>query len=450
MQTTHNRHMHTMLQRAATLWTPLAALALTGGAAAAQDLIPKAAPQSEPIVIRGATLHTVSGDVIEGGDLLFVDGKIKALGKSGVDRSAARVIDATGKHVFPGFVAATSTLGLNEIGAVDMTIDTSEAGSINSEVYAAVAVNPDSWHIPVARRNGVLVAGVFPQGGLIPGRVSAIQLDGWTWEDMALERHAGLAISWPFMGERPQRFRRFGGGGSNSADQIAELDGFFDAAEAYVAAKAADATLDTDLRYEALRPILAGEAPVYVSLSTREQAESALPWAAERGLKIAVFGGRDVLDYVELLKRHDVMVAVSGTFRLPARRDQSFATTFELPGQLESAGVRWCMTSSDRDSSNLRNLPYEAAAAVAHGLAPEVALRSVTLGPAEFLGIADRVGSLEVGKDATLFISDGDPFELTTKIEHAFVQGREVALVDKQTALSDKYREKYRQLGLLK
>lgn len=431
----------------------LAATLLVAGTAAAQDLIPKAAPQTDPILVRGATLHTVSGEVIEGGQLLFANGKIVSLGKGDVGGNGAIVIDGAGKHVYPGFVAATSTVGLNEVGSVDMTIDTSEAGTINSEVYAAVAVNSDSWHIPVARRNGILVAGVYPQGGLVPGRVSVMQMDGWTWEDMALEPHAGLAVNWPFMGTRSGRFGRFrrgGGGGGGAEAQIERLDDFFDAAEAYVAAKASDPTLATDLRFEALRPILAGEAPLFLSLTSREQAESAIPWAVERGLKPAVYGGGEILDYVELLKRHDVPVALTGTMRMPRRRDVSYASTFELPGRLEESGVRWCMTMTSMDPANLRNLPYQAAAAVPYGLSPEAALRSLTLGPAEFLGVADRVGSLDAGKDATLFIADGDPLELTTKIERAFVQGREIALVDKQTALADKYREKYRQLGKIR
>ncbi len=438
--------MTRLTMKTMTLAVSFTALTMAGWA---QDLIPKGAPQTAPILIRGATIHTVSGDVIEKGDLLFADGKITGIGTS-LEADGADVIDGAGKHVFPGFVAATSTVGLTEISSVDMTIDTSEAGSLNPEVYAAVAVNPDSWHIPVARRNGVLVAGVFPQGGRIPGRVSAMQMDGWTWEDMALERDAGLSISWPFMGVRSSRFRRFRGGNENATEEVDKLEALFAAAEAYLAAKKADPTLKTDQRFEAMGPAIRGEKPVYLQLSSREQAESALTWADKRGLKPMIVGGGNALTYVDLLKRYDVMVAVTGTFRMPRRRDLSYASTFELPGKLEAAGVRWCMTTSDRDSANLRNLPYEAAAAVPYGLAPEDALRSITLSAAQFLGVDDRVGSLEKGKDATLFVADGDPLELTTKIEHAFIQGRASILTDKQTALAAKYRTKYRQKGLIK
>lgn len=423
----------------------IAACALGASTGLAQDLVPKASPQKAPIILRGATLHTISGDVVVGGDLLFDEGKIVSVGKEQARAEGAEVIDAQGKHVLPGFVLATSTLGLVEVESVDMTIDTSEAGSIKPEVYAAVAVNPDSWWLPVARRNGVLVAGVFPQGGLIPGRVSTMHMDGWTWEDMAIEAHGGLAVNWP--SQRPSRFRRFRGGGGDGAnaaqEQVDRIDRFFDAAEAYFTAKKADETVPTDLRFEAMSDVLAGEEHVYLSVTTKDQAESAIAWAVERGLKPAVFGGRDAASFVDTLKRHDVPVAITGSNRLPHRRDLSYRSTYELPKLLDDAGVKWCMSMRPRDSANARNLPYEAASAIAHGLSPEAALRAVTLGPAEFLGVADRLGSLEEGKDATLLLCDGDPFELDTKIERAWIAGAETLLADKQTALYEKYKKKY-------
>ncbi|MEE2939802.1 MAG: amidohydrolase family protein [Planctomycetota bacterium] len=423
------------------------ALLLSGAAASAQDLAPKAAPQTRPVLLRGWTVHTVAGAAIEGGDLLFEGGRIKAVSRTPLELDGdVEVIDATGKHVLPGFVLATSTLGLVEVESVDMTIDMTEAGSFNPEVYAAVAVNPDSWWLPVARRGGVMVAGVFPQGGVIPGRASVMQLDGWTWEDMALVRDAGLGLSWP--GDFSGRFRR-ASSSSNAEDRIAAVDRLFDAAEAYVAAKAADPAIPTDLRYESMRGVLDGSKPVFVSLTTRPQAEAALGWGKRRGLRMAVVGGRDALAYVDLLKRHDVPVAITGTHRLPHRRDLSHRTTYQLPKFLESHGVRWCISMRPRDSANARNLVYEAAGCIAHGLEPDAALRAITLGPAEFLGVDGRVGSLEEGKDATVLLVDGDPFELGSRYERGWIQGREVAMEDKQTALYEKYREKYRQRGEL-
>lgn len=425
----------------------LAALAAIAPLAGAQDLLPKAAPQERPVLIRGATLHLGDGEVMEGKDLLFDRGVITAVG-AGSTPDGAEVIDAEGKHVYPGFVLATSVLGLVEVESVDMTIDQREAGTYNPEVFAAVAVNPDSWWLPVARRNGVLVAGVFPQGGVIPGRVSAIQLDGWTWEDMALERHGGLSINWPFASAG--RFGRGGVSDDAALERVERIDALFDATEAYLAARENDPTTKSDLRFEAMAPIARGESPVFIDASSRRQAEQAILWAKGRGLDVRLVAGRDVLQFTDVLKRHDVMVAIPGTHRLPRRRDRSHRVTYELPMRLEEAGVRWCLTMRAGDSANARNLAYEAAAAIPHGLDEEAALRSITLSAAEFLGIDDRVGSLEKGKHATLFLSDGSPFDLTTKIERAWVGGRETVLLDKQTALYEKYREKYRQRGELK
>jgi len=431
-----------------------AAIAL-GAAVQAQDLVPKAGPQERPVLIRHATVHTVAGDVLHDADLLFDAGVIRAVrsGRVGSELvEGAEVVDARDKHVYPGFVCVASTLGLSEIGAVDMTVDTSEAGTQNPEVVAAVAVNPDSWLFPVARRNGVLTAGVMPQGGVVPGRASVLRLDGWTWEDMALERDAGLVVNWPFMGSGGRgRFfgRRFGGGGEGASaeETIAQLDALLDAAAAYGAARAADVSVKTDLRLEALAPTLSGATPVFVNAASLEQIESAVAWAARRGLRIVLVGGRDANQCLELLKRHDVAVAVTAVHRMPHRRDLSYASTYELPSELEAAGVRWCLTMPAREGSNVRNLPYEAAAAVAYGLDRTAALRSITLSAAECLGVAERLGSIEVGKAATLFVADGDPFELTTQIEAAFIDGRRIDLRDKQTELDRKYREKYRQLG---
>ncbi len=433
-----------------------AAFAITTRANA-QDLVPKAAPQSRPVWILGATIHTVSGSTISEGSVLFDEGVIREVREGRPSMRDARdmdTIDARGKHLYPGFVCAASSLGLAEVGSVDMTIDTTEAGRVTPEVEAAVAVNPDSWLIPVTRRNGVLTAGVLPSGGLVSGRATVMRLDGWTWEDMAIERNAALCINWPF----PRGGGRFGGrrggggnGGDDTGDPAAPLDELFDAALAYGAARSADSTLATDLHLEAVLPAARGERPILVSANAVTQIEAAIDWAVKRELKIVILGGRDAAMCIDRLTRHDVPVILSATHRLPSRRDVSFTEPFELPIRLEEAGVKWSVTipSGTFDTANARNLPYEAAACVAHGLSREAALRSITLSPAEALGVGDRIGSIEVGKQATLFLSDGDPFELPTKIEHAWIDGRRIDLSDKQTALYEKYREKYRQRGEL-
>ena len=426
----------------------------------AQDLVPKAAPQTRPVVIHGATVHTVAHGTLENATVVFENGQITSVGSETETAGAiagledAERIDGRGLRVVPGFVYATSVLGLAEVGSVEMTIDLREAGSIKPEVWAAVAVNPDSWLLPVARRNGVLVAGLFPQGGLVPGRVSVVQLDGWTWEDMTLEADAGLSVSWPFLGgSNPfARFgRRRGGSFGDPQESIDRLGIFFDRAEAYHEAQAAGVETEPDVRFDAVGPLLRGEKRVFVSASSRRQIESAVRWCTERGFAPVVVGGLEADRCLDLLVRHEVPVVLTGAHRLPRRRDLSFASTYELPAVLEEAGVRWSMSmSASADSaSNARNLPFEVAACIGYGLPWEAALRAITLSAAEALGIGDRVGSLEVGKDATLFLCRNDPLELDSGVTAAFIQGRRIDLRDKQTELAAKYREKYRQLGIL-
>lgn len=427
---------------------------LLGGAAPAQDLLPKAAPQSGPVVLEGAVLHTVTGGIVLGGTLWFEDGRIRGVLPAGEARNRpanAVVHDLRGKHVFPGLFAANSTLGLVEIGMVRQTVDTDEVGDLSPEALAVVAVNPDSAALPVARANGVLAAAVFPVGGLLPGRASVIQLDGWTNADLAVRRDAGPVVAWPAQSDG--RGRRGGRGtprpedGEADATQKARqrIDDAFVQARAWLDAFTADATVPIDVRHQALVPALRREASVFVLADDLEQIESAVAWAHGRSLRAVIVGGRDAAACASLLREHDVPVVIGGVHRLPRRDDSAYDEAFTLPKTLADLGVRFCIGSGG-DFSNERNLPYHAATAAAFGLAPERALAAITHDAATICGAGDRLGSLEVGKDATLFVADGHPFELTTRIELAFVQGRQIDLRSKQTELAKKYRERYRQL----
>lgn len=428
------------------------------GALPAQDLVPKGAAQTTPIVLTNAVLHTISGPVLLGGSLHFAAGKIREVVPA--DRRLAlppdvqaTVIDLGGKHVYPGFVSAYTSLGLEEIGAVRQTLDLDEVGELTAEAEAWAAVNPDTTAIPVARSNGVLAAGVFPRGGLIAGRAAVIQLDGWTNADMAVRTDAGPVLQWPERSygsdNRGRRGMRAAGGdsdaASNTSKQRQRIDDAFVAARAWLDARTADATVPLDVRHAALVPALRGEVPVFVLADELEAIESAVLWAQRRSLRCVVVGGRDALACQELLRRHDVPVVLGAVHRLPRRDDAPFSEPFELPALLAQAGVRFCLASG-ADFSQERNLPYQAATAIAFGLPAKEGLLAITLRAAEILGVGDRLGSLSVGKDATLFVCDGDPLELTTRIEMAFVEGRQVDLRNRQTELSNKYRERYRQL----
>ncbi len=433
----------------------LAILPLLVGSIGAQDLLPKAAPQRTPILLRNAALYTMDRGVILGGTLLMDGGVIRgvwAADETPQVPPGATVLELAGKSVFPGMISAHTTLGLVEIGMVRQTVDTDELGDMSPEALAAVAVNPDSTAIPVARSNGVLAAAVFPSGGLLPGRVSVIQLDGWTNADLAVRADAGVVIGWPAKrggdgGRRgPGGGRRGGGGGEdNSSKDRERIDQAFSDARAWLDAHLADPAVPTDVRHLALVPALRGEVPVFLLAQDLEQIESAVLWATGRNLRAVIVGGRDAALCATLLTERRVPVILDGVHRLPARDDSDFDEAFTLPARLAQLGVSFCIATGS-DFSNDRQLPYHAATAAAFGLDPQRALAAITSDAAKILGVDDHLGSLTVGKDATLFIADGHPFELTTKIENAFVRGAQIDLRNKQTELANKYRERYRQL----
>jgi imidazolonepropionase-like amidohydrolase len=434
------------------------ALAALSALAVAQDLLPKAAPQRQPVVLQNAMLHTVSGGVILGGTLWFEDGVIRGVHAAGEapklpEGSTPLVVDLQGKHVFPGMVAVGTALGLVEIGAVRQTVDTDEVGELSPEALALVAVNPDTTGFPVTRQNGVLASVLFPSGGLLPGRASAIELDGWTNAELAVVADVGVVVGWPAqaggggIGRRGMRGAAAPGGDDGEATKKARqrLDDAFGAARAWLDAFAADPSIAIDVRHQALAGALRGETRVFLLANDQEQIESAVRWAVGRGLRAVVVGGRDAAACADLLVRHEVPVVVSGVHRLPTRDDGAYDEAYTLPKRLQDAGVRFCIACGG-EPSNERNLPYHAATAAAFGLGRERALAAVTKDAAGIAGVGEQLGTLSVGKHATLFVADGHPFDLGTRIEQAYVRGRAIDLRSKHDELAGKYRARYRQL----
>jgi imidazolonepropionase-like amidohydrolase len=417
--------------------------------AAAHDNVP-AVPQSQAIVIQGATVHTVSGADLPGASLRFEGGKLVAVGQD-VSSAGALVIDATGKHVYPGMISAHSVLGLVEIGAVRATVDTTEAGSNAANVRAEVAVNPDSEVIPVTRSNGVLLALTVPQGGgtaVIAGTSALLQLEGWTWEEMTLATPVGLHVFWPsrfmpggFPADAVEAARKA------AAEKRQSLEKAFDDAQAYGQRGDRAASSAPDLRLAAMQPFLDGKGLVFLHADDAQSIDDALGFAAEYELDAVIVGGMEAWRVADRLRAADVPVIIGGTHALPLRRADPIDAIYSNAQKLSAAGVRFAIaTSGDGfDTSNLRNLPYQAASAVAYGLPREEALKAITLYPAQILGVADRVGSLEIGKDATLFISDGDPMDARSNVERAWIGGREIDLANRQSRLYEKYRQKYPQ-----
>ncbi|HYJ05333.1 MAG TPA: amidohydrolase family protein [Chthoniobacterales bacterium] len=414
----------------------------------ASDIIP-APPQSKVIALKGATIHPVSGPDIASGTIVFDKGKITAIGGAEVPiPEGAEVVDATGKHVYPGLINAHTVLGLVEIGAVRATVDVAESGAINPNARSITSVNPDSELIPVARSNGILTALSVPEGGLISGQSAVLRLDGWTPEEMTVRSPTAMHLRWPNLTiDRRPRARK------SVKDQQKEIDkaqkqirDAFQIARSYwQARKNPSPDFKSDLRWEAMMPIFDGKLALFVHASTLAQIEAALAWAREAQIKIVLVGGNDAWRVALQLKESDTPVVLGPTTSLPPRRDDGYDSSWSNAAKLHEAGVRFCIAGDGRGAeTNERNIGYEAGMAAAFGLPKEEALKAVTLYPAQILGVAERLGSLETGKAATLIVTNGDPLDLPTQVEAAYIDGRKIDLSNRQTQLRDKYREKYR------
>jgi imidazolonepropionase-like amidohydrolase len=413
--------------------------------------------QDHPIALIGGIIHTVSGDIVENGNIIFDKGKIIAIGKDIVIPPGTEQINVKGKHVFPGMIDAASTIGLSEIGSIRATIDYSETGKFNPNVKTEVAINPESEVIPVTRSNGITTALIVPSGGVICGTSSLITLDGWSWEDLTLKAPVGMHINWPgrTSGRRNIMIRLSEEDQKRERDnQIKEIVEFFDQARAYLIAKNAEGKKDIphhdiDVRYESMIPVIENKIPLIIRANDLSEIESAIAWSKQENLKIIIMGGRDTWKIAKLLKDKDIPVIVNPILTLPAREWEGYDTPFSIADKLFKEGVKFCI-AAEGGTTNERNLPYHAAMASAYGLPKAEALKSVTLYPAQILGVGDRMGSLEVGKDATIIVADGDILEIKTNIEREFILGKDIDLTNKHTRLNEKYKEKYRRMGFIK
>jgi imidazolonepropionase-like amidohydrolase len=418
--------------------------------ARASNEIP-AAPQTKAVALKGAIIHPVSGPDIPSGTIVFEKGKITAVGSSVAIPNGTEVVDVTGKHVYPGLISANSVLGLTEISAVRSTIDMAESGEINPNARSATSINPDSELIPVARANGLLTVLAVPEGGILSGQSAVLRLDGWTPEEMTVRSPAAIHLRWPDLTiDRDPRAPK------SVEDQQKEIDkdqkqirDSFKIARAYWQARKSPsppADFKSDLRWEALMPVFDGKLPVFVHAETLAQIKAVLAWAKDAQLKIVLVGGHDAWRIASQLKESDTSVIVARSTALPLRRDDGYDDAFSTAAKLKEAGLRFCIATDGRRSepAHDRNLPYEASMAASFGLAKDEALKAVTLYPAQILGIADQLGSLETGKAATIIVTSGDPLDFPTKIEAAYIDGRKIDLSNRQTRLRDKYREKYK------
>ena len=402
-------------------------------------------PQSKPIVLFGGTIHTVSGETIPEGIVLFDKGVISAVGKKVQLPNDVERIDVAGKHIYPSFLDAYTQLGLVEIGSISATQDSREGGSMNPNVQSWLAVNPDSELIPVTRSNGILLAVTVPNGGLISGRSSLLQLDGWTTEQLVLRKDIAMHLRWPSERASLSDDEKKAKTSPPRESTQKVLRDFFDLSRAYQKARASDPERHSiDLRLEAMLPVIDRQLPVVIAADELRQIQSAVGFAIEQKIRIIIYGGYDAAECAPLLIEHQIPVIVSGTYRLPMRDSDPYDSAYTLPDRLRKLGVTYCIASQGKFAgTSVRNLPYHAANASAFGLPIDDAVKSITLYPAQILGVADRVGSIEVGKDATLFICTGDPLDVASSVESAYIQGRRVDLNDRQKRLKQKYEQKY-------
>ena len=407
-------------------------------------------------VIRGAHVVTVSGADIDNATVVITGGRISAVGAGVSAPAGAQVIDGSGLWVYPGMIDAGTSMGLAEVSSgAPGTIDTAELGDMNPNVAAIWAVNPSSSHIAVTRVEGVTSVLSMPSGGTISGQAAFINLAGSTPREMAVAPNAALVIDFP----------RVGGGGGFAAFQLAqqgitqdaltardrrveELRRMFRDAEAYGRAQDAYAKdpksvprPPTDLKLAALVPYGRGERPVIFRAERDRDIRGAVRFAEELKLKPVIIGGSEAWKTAQFLKEKNVPVILDSVLNLPLREDDPYDSLYENAAKLQAAGVRFCISTGD-SGAHVRDLPFHAGMAAAYGLPKTEALKAVTLYPAQILGVADRVGSVEQGKIANLVVTDGDILEARTHIRHLFIAGRQIPLVSRHTMLYDQFKDR--------
>ncbi|NBV23240.1 MAG: hypothetical protein EBS05_15135 [Proteobacteria bacterium] len=416
-----------------------------------------AAATPETVLFSGATVHTVSGETLAPGFVLTRGPKILSVTKTAPAEKTDRSVDLKGLHLFPGIILPTSSLGLTEIPAVRATQDTTETGSYTPDVRAWLAVNPDSELLPVARANGITHALVLPQGGVVSGQSGLVSLSGWTTEEMTIKAPVALHVFWPAMhlNVTPKEFARSNSKAKSPEDQakertkrIKELDDFFTEAEAYTkgqSAPAKDAKPAAKVpAWEAMLPFVRGELPLIVHADDVRQIKAALVWAEQRKYKIVIAGGQDAWRVAGELAAQKVPVVYEATFDQPTRDTDSYDAQFKGATLLHKAGVKvlFSMGLGSMSAAFARNVPYSAAQSVALGLPEAEAVKGLTLYPAQVLGVADRLGSLEAGKETTFIACDGHILDLRANVKRMWIAGREVSLDSRHTRLYEKYQSR--------
>lgn len=425
------------------------ALALSCSAWAQETVYP--APEYKGLLfIKNGNVHVGNGQVLPGTTIQINNGKIEKLGSNlPIPMDDVKVIDATGKEVYPGLITSHTNIGIREInGGVRGSNDYRELGEWNPEVESIVAYNADSRLINVRRSNGILLANIVPQGRLISGSSSVVQYDAWTWEDALYKRHSGIHFSMPSLMQRPGGFAAFFGSAPASAsdplkaalDRIESVKQFFKEAKAYLAQPT---KTTTNLKLEACKGLFDKTEKLFIHCNLVKEMLLAVDFSKELGMDVVIVGGSESYQIAPLLKQHNIPIILQQMHALPTADDDDIDQPYKTPAILQKAGVLFAINDDDANTTG-RNLAFNAGTAAAYGLSKEEALQAITLNAAKILGIDQFTGSIEAGKDANIIISEGDVLDMrSSKITHALIQGRWIDLTDKHKLLNERYNKKY-------
>lgn len=401
--------------------------------------------QSEAITIEGAVAHLGNGKVIENSLIMFEDGKLTFVGdtKMKIARKG-KVIDATGKHMYPGFIAPAKSLGLVEVDAVRASDDQDELGEMIPHIRSLIAYNAESKVVESMRPNGVLLAQIAPQGGRISGTSSIVQFDAWNWEDAAVKEDDGIHLNWPnsfkqgrwWLGE-DRGFKP----NEKYKEELDEVAVFLKNSLAYGKSSAKE----LNQAFAAMQGLFNGSQKLFIYADGEREIIDAVTLAKENGVKeVVIIGGYHAYKITDFLKENNIAVLINFTHNIPEFEDDDYDLPYKNPKLLVDAGLLVGLQNAAAANFQTRNLPFYAGQTVGQGLDKEVALQLITGNTAKILGIDANYGTLEVGKSATLFISKGDALDMrTNQLSHAFIDGRTISLETHQTELWKRYMGKY-------
>lgn len=401
----------------------------------------------ESTLVTGVRIHTGTGKLIESGAVGFKSGVIDFVGSQNQANPAKykTVVNYEGADLYPGLIAANTTLGLNEIFAVRATHDYREVGQYKPNVRSLIAYNAESHIVETVLTNGVMFAQVCPQGGVIKGSSSVVKLEAWNWEDAAYNIDEGICMDWPSMFKRSKKegLENTLVANDKYEEHYLQIKSFVLEAKAYAQRST---PLDIDLKYEAMRGLFEGSKRLYITADYVKEIREIIGFKRDFEIdKITIIGGNDAWMTAELLKENNISVAVRRVHSLPRLDTDAIDASYALPAKLSKAGVDFCFQmAGDMETSENRNLPFNVGTAIAYGLEYEKAVEAVTLGAAKIMGIDQKTGSIEVGKEANIVISKGDLFDMRTSIVQAmYLNGKSLDLSNRQEDLYLKYKAKY-------